>query len=75
MRGVLIPRAVSAAFLGHIIAWCAGCGPAAPPQATVLVPEVTVATPETAQLREYLYFTGRAVPAERVEIRHGSPGT
>jgi RND family efflux transporter MFP subunit len=35
----------------------------------VLVPEVTVATPETAQLREYLFFTGRAVPAERVEIR------
>jgi RND family efflux transporter MFP subunit len=69
MRGVWIPRAVSAAFLGLIISWCAGCGPAAPPQATVLVPEVTVATPETAQLREYLFFTGRAVPAERVEIR------
>lgn len=66
---VLFPRALPVVALGLAVLWSVGCGPAAVPQAAVVVPEVTVASPESAQLREYLYFTGRAVPVERVEIR------
>ncbi len=69
MRGMLRPPAVPVAFAGLLVLWCSGCGPEAASPVAVVIPEVTVSSPETSQLREYLYFTGRAVPAERVEIR------
>ncbi|MFM7058408.1 MAG: efflux RND transporter periplasmic adaptor subunit [Planctomycetota bacterium] len=69
MRGRPGSRTIFAAIPGLMVLACFGCGPAAAPPAAAVIPEVTVASPATAQLREYLFFTGRAVPAERVEIR------
>jgi len=67
--GVLFPQRLALVGLGLVVLSSVGCGPATVPSSSVVVPEVTVASPEAAQLRDYLYFTGRTVPVERVEIR------
>ncbi len=47
-----------------------GCAPSAPAVAAKApIPEVTVAVPQLQDVQDFQYFTGRAEPRERVELR------
>lgn len=46
---------------------CTSQLPVAPPKPPV--PEVTVAVPQSQEVQDYQYFTGRVEPSEKVEIR------
>lgn len=47
-----------------------GCAPSAPSVAAKApIPEVTVAVPQLQDVQDFQYFTGRAEPRERVELR------
>lgn len=48
-----------------------GCGPsgAVPPDGPPRMPTVTVAHPEKSAVQDYLDYTGRIEPSQRVEVR------
>jgi len=47
-----------------------GCAPSAPSVAAKApIPEVTVAVPQLQDVQDFQYFTGRAEPRERVDLR------
>ncbi|MFO0251362.1 MAG: efflux transporter periplasmic adaptor subunit, partial [Planctomyces sp.] len=56
--------------MAWLLSACLGClnpesaAPAKPP-----VPEVTVAVPQSQEVQDYQYFTGRVEPNERVDVR------
>ena len=65
-----------------VFRWClllavllTGCDSGPPPTKAAPIPEVTVAAPENAVVRDYEYFTGRVEATQRVEIRTRVAGT
>ncbi|MFN9824808.1 MAG: efflux RND transporter periplasmic adaptor subunit [Planctomyces sp.] len=56
--------------MAWLLSACLGCSnPESAAPAKLPVPEVTVAVPQSQEVQDYQYFTGRVEPNERVDVR------